>query len=109
MWARLQKDGPVAPDPGDVADSLAWRTWPEACSLIVCGRTWRPALSVGLVVGSVLSAVNQGDALLTGQVDWLLGLRVVANFLIPYVVSSVGLLSAHRVARRSGPGHPGGG
>ena len=48
---------------------------------------WR-GFRVALVVGTILTAVNQGDRLLTGQIrgwDWL---RVVVNYLVPFLVAS---------------------
>jgi LytS/YehU family sensor histidine kinase len=78
------------------ADPLAWRTWPGAIRLILSGRTRHPALRVGLVVGTLLTLVNQGTVLVAGHVSIALVLRIVANYAIPYVVSSIGLLSAHR-------------
>jgi hypothetical protein len=48
---------------------------------------WR-GVRVALVVGTALTAVNQGDRLLVGQIrgwDWL---RVVVNYLIPFLVAS---------------------
>jgi len=51
------------------------------------------ALPIALVVGTVLLAVNQGSALAAGQVDVATALRALANYAIPYVVSSVGYLN----------------
>lgn len=84
-----------APEPG----ALAWTTWIGALRLIVTGRTRRPALRVALIVGTMLSAVNQGSVLVNGHTTAVTWLRIVANYVIPYVVSSIGLLSAHRVRR----------
>ncbi len=88
--------------PEEVADPLAWSTWPQAGWLIARGRTRRPAFRVALVVGTLLTVVNQADVLLPGSFSVELVARIVANFLIPYVVSSIGFLSAHRrpIARR---------
>lgn len=77
-------------------DRLAWSTWPQACWLIACGRTRRPALRVALVVGTLLSLINQSDAIVHGSFSAELVLRIAANFAIPYVVSSIGFLNAYR-------------
>jgi hypothetical protein len=48
---------------------------------------WR-GVRVALVVGTILTAANQGDRLLADQIhgwDWL---RVVANYLVPFLVAS---------------------
>lgn len=63
--------------------------------MFVCGRTARTATPVAAVVGTVLSAVNQGHLLLDGG-DTATWIRVGINFLVPYRVASVGYLSAPR-------------
>lgn len=78
---------------------LAWTTWPQAARLVLTGRTRRPALVVALVVGTVLSVVNQAEAVVTSGMDWPTAARIACNYAVPYVVSSIGLLSAHRVRR----------
>lgn len=72
--------------------------------LILRGATWRVALPVALVVGTVLALVNQGADLSRGNADAGTGVRIVANFLIPYLVSSVGYLSGSRRDDRAGRG-----
>lgn len=80
-------------------EGLAWTTWPEAVRLLATGRTWRAALPIALLVGTVLTLVNLGDVLLAGTVDPVTAARIAANYAIPYVVSSVGCLSACRIRR----------
>jgi hypothetical protein len=63
---------------------------------MVRGATARTALPVALVVGTLLCAVNQGTALLNGDVDVPTIARMVGNYAIPYLVSSLGFLRAHR-------------
>jgi hypothetical protein len=91
---------PAQPPPG--SREVAWRTWPGAARLLATGATYRTSLPVALVVGTLLCAVNQGAALLAGDVDAVTLARVVANYAIPYLVSSVGFLSAHRTRPPSG-------
>ncbi len=56
----------------------------------------RTAAPVAAIVGTLLSAVNQGDVLLAGAGPgtWV---RVAVNYLVPFCVASVGFLSARRV------------
>lgn len=64
--------------------------WP-----ILSGKTHRVALPVALVVGTILLAVNQGSLLLTGEIGPATLVRAaLANYTIPYVVSSIGYLKA---------------
>ena len=73
-----------------------WRRWVRAAGLILRGRTWRVALPIALVVGTALSLVNEGAELVAGVVDADTAFRLVANYSIPYVVSSVSQLSVRR-------------
>lgn len=82
---------------------LSWGTWPQACWLILRGQTRRPALPVALVVGTLLTVVNQLDVILSGTLSLQLAVRVAANYAIPYVVSSVGFLNAFRRCRSAPP------
>jgi hypothetical protein len=63
--------------------------WP-----ILGGKTRAVALPLAIVVGTVLLAVNQGSDLLSGEIDPVMVFRAVANYAIPYVVSSIGYLKA---------------
>ena len=47
----------------------------------------RRSLRVSLVVGTVLTAINQGNALLAGGLDWSLALRVLFTYAVPFLVS----------------------
>lgn len=53
----------------------------------------RRTLSVAVVVGVLLTAVNQLEVILDGHAGAGTWIRCAANFLIPFVVSNLGLLS----------------
>ncbi len=59
-----------------------------------CARTehLRRSTRIALVVGLVLTAVNQGSVILGGDASTLTWVRCAANFMIPFVVSNLGLL-----------------
>lgn len=59
------------------------------------------ALPLAIVVGTVLLAVNQGSDLLAGEIDRVMVFRAVANYAIPYVVSSIGYLNASNTPEHS--------
>jgi hypothetical protein len=66
----------------------------------------RPAVrrrcgGIALVVGSLLSAVNQGDAILAGRIDGPVLLKIAANFLIPLVVSNLGAMRSEAPSETS--------
>lgn len=71
-----------------------WRWWSHAIGMVLRGTTWRVALPIALVVGTTLGLVNQGAELASGNADAATALRLVANYAIPYLVSSIGYLSA---------------
>jgi hypothetical protein len=76
---------------------VSWSTWREAFLLLVTGRTRRPALRIALIVGTLLTLFYQGGALLTGDLDAETVGRILFNYCLPYVVSSIGFLLACRV------------
>lgn len=81
------------------------RTWTrprEAVALFLSGATVRTAGSTALIVGIILSLVNQGAVVAGGDGDGGTWVRIVVNFLVPFCVASVGFLSARRV-RSGGP------
>lgn len=81
------------------ATDLAWSTPVEAALLICRGATFATASRIALVVGTVLTLVNQAAVIASGDLRAPTLLRVAANYLIPYVVSSIGYLASCRVAR----------
>ncbi len=60
------------------------------------GITLRTAGPTALVVGTVLSLVNQGAVVVGGHADGGTWVRVAVNFAVPFCVASVGFLSARR-------------
>jgi hypothetical protein len=57
----------------------------------------RNAFKTALIVGTVLTAINQGDVLLHGAVSLVVLAKIVLTYLVPYVVSTTGALSVSRV------------
>jgi hypothetical protein len=47
------------------------------------------ALKYALVVGFILIAINQGDAILGGRVTWGRLLKMLLTVMVPYVVSTL--------------------
>jgi hypothetical protein len=78
-------------------------------------RGWRAALAYGLrrehlrrtvrialVVGIVLTAVNQLDVILRGDATAITWIKCGTNFVVPFIVSNLGLLSGRTFAHRAG-------
>ncbi len=68
---------------GGTREALAYCLRPEHLR-----RTTR----IAFVVGLLLTAVNQGAVIFGGDASTLTWVRSAANFLIPFVVSNLGLL-----------------
>lgn len=81
--------------PPDRTD-LAWSHRRDAVRLIVTGTTFHTASRVAVVVGTLLTVVNQTGVILGGEATWVTAVRVVFNYLIPYVVASIGYLAPFR-------------
>ena len=72
---------------------------PRAWAIAFEARVVRRALAFALVVGSVLIAINHGDALLAGDVGARRWLKMGLTVLVPYVVSTWSSVLAVRAAR----------
>jgi hypothetical protein len=59
------------------------------------------ALRVAAIVGSVLLAINHGDAILHGDISLDRVLRMILTMLVPYVVSTVSSVGAIRELREA--------
>jgi hypothetical protein len=58
---------------------------------------------VAAVVGCVLSAINEGARVAAGHAGWTTWVKVGLNFMVPFLVSSYGYLTAARVPGGSTP------
>jgi hypothetical protein len=56
----------------------------------------RRTLRIALVVGCVLTAINQLDVLLSGHAGTATFVKCGLNFVVPFVVSNLGLLSGRQ-------------
>lgn len=74
----------------------SWSRWPQALALCLRGATLRVAGPVALLVGTILTAVNQGSTFASGHAGWATWLRVGVNYATPFAVASVGYLGGCR-------------
>lgn len=77
-----------------------WSTPREALRYCAQQHLLRRTVAVAVVVGVLLSAINQGAVMASGDATTATWFRVFANFVIPFLVSNAGALSA----ARSSPG-----
>lgn len=63
-------------------------------------RHLRKTLRIALVVGLILTTINQGNVIVNGEATTFTWVKVGLDFVVPFVVSNLGLLSG----RPSGDG-----
>jgi hypothetical protein len=78
---------------------ITWRRWPEAIKLLLSGATIPTAVPVALVVGSILSVINQSNVILKGAATTLTWFQISMNFVVPFCVSSYSFLMACRTTK----------
>lgn len=75
-----------------------WSSWREALRVV----TYRPHLSktirVALVVGTILFCINQLNVVVEHKADAVVWLKSALTYLVPFCVSSIGILVATRRA-----------
>ena len=66
-----------------------------AAAISYCGERahLRRTLRIALVVGIVLTAINQLDVIVSGDAGTATFIKCGLNFVVPFVVSNLGLLS----------------
>ena len=68
---------------------------------LACAMLYRPVLRraayLALIVGTILTIINQGDVLLAGAVTPLVVAKILLTYAVPYSVSTFSALSANRV------------
>ena len=66
----------------------------EQLRIALSGPVRRRAIKVALIVGTILLAINHGDAILRGDLPPLRWLRMILTVAVPYVVSTVSAVGA---------------
>jgi hypothetical protein len=64
---------------------------------VCCARpTLRRTAGIAAVVGVVLTGINEGDSFVHGDVSAATGVKMGLNFVVPFVVSNLGVLAGTR-------------
>ena len=71
-------------------------TRPKALSIAMSRPVVRRAVGYGVVVGTVLIAINHGDAIVAGDVGPGRLLKMLLTTLVPYTVSTLSSVGAMR-------------
>jgi hypothetical protein len=90
---RLQS---AAPSPLSGLPTGRWAAAVDAAAYCARPAHLRRTLAIAAVVGVVLTVANEGDVMLSGAATLGMALKVVANFVTPFIVSNLGLLSGRR-------------
>jgi hypothetical protein len=53
-------------------------------------------VGIALVVGTILTLINQGSVIFGGDATTLTWVRSALNYCVPFIVSNLGVLAAHR-------------
>jgi hypothetical protein len=73
----------------------------EAIAPCLVPPNLRRTSRIAAVVGCVLTGINQGDVLAEGKATPLTGVKIGLNFVVPFIVSNLGVLAATRTAGES--------
>ncbi|MCA1683329.1 MAG: hypothetical protein LC685_05010, partial [Actinobacteria bacterium] len=65
----------------------------DACRYCAAHEHLRRTSRIALAVGLVLTGINEGDILVSGHATTITGVKIGLNFLVPFVVSNLGLLA----------------
>lgn len=79
---------------------MTWTHWREAPAVILHPPHLRRTISVALVVGTILFAINQLDVVLNGNADARTWIKGFSTYLVPFCVANYGVLTGTR--RRTG-------
>lgn len=86
----------------------AWSTKGEAVVLLMSKPILPRSITIAVIVGTLLSVINQLSVVTAGDATGATWVRVGANYVIPFVVSSIGALSGLKAAAKGelpSPGH----
>jgi len=68
----------------------------EALAFCAERRNLRRTIRIAIVVGIILTLINQGSVIAEGHATSVTWVRCALNFIVPFLASSAGLLSARR-------------
>jgi len=68
----------------------------EALRIVLRRDHLRRTIRIALVVGTILTLINQLDVILKGDATAITALKAVLNYCVPFIVSNLGLLAGKR-------------
>jgi hypothetical protein len=79
-----------------MADRAIEHGWRAAIDYSLGPEHLRRTLRIALRVGIVLTSINQLDVILSGAATAVAWVKCGMNFVVPFIVSNLGLLSGRR-------------
>lgn len=81
-----------------------WATAREAIGVVVYRPHLHKTLLTALIVGTVLFCINQLNVVIDGDATATVWIKSAVTYLVPFVVSNIGILVATRRATTTSPG-----
>ena len=79
-----------------MTDAPTWATGREAARVVLYRPHLRKTVTIALIVGTLLFAINQLDVVLRGDATASVWVKSVVTYLVPFCVSNAGVLVASR-------------
>jgi hypothetical protein len=73
----------------------------EALRICLRREHLRRTVRIALVVGVVLTLINQADVIIRGDATAVTWIKAAGNFVVPFIVSNLGLLAGRRAEREA--------
>jgi len=89
----LSKSPVTNVEAGATSHPSAWTLILEASRYCARPGHLRRTLVIALVVGTVLTAINQLDVIVRGDATAVTAVKCGLNYLVPFIVSNLGLLT----------------
>lgn len=90
---------PIQPGSGGGAGAGANPSWRDAIQYCRQPAHLRRTVRIALVVGLVLTTINELDVILRGEAVAATWVKCAVNFVVPFVVSNIGLLSGRSASK----------
>jgi hypothetical protein len=89
----LSATGPTGYALGAGFGRIAGITMRQTLDIVFRRENLRRTIKIALVVGTILTVINQLDVFITGPITALTWVKTGLNFCVPFVVSNLGLLA----------------
>jgi hypothetical protein len=84
-------------------DPPTWSTWRQAVRVVCYPPHLRRTVTISLVVGTILFAINQLDVVVRGDATTAVWVKAAITYLVPFAVSNAGILIASRAGQPTSP------